>query len=132
MSGYFDHHQQVQYGLPFWSPTPTKSELAKSELAKSELAKSELAHHIHGPSYLWPVIFMASYVHCQRIITIDFDLAGKSRPIASGSSPLILTLRANQGQYRAENRHNQARMTLMGVGPAIGNSRLGDNRHRQC
>jgi hypothetical protein len=52
--------------------------------------------------------------------------------IASGSSPLILTLRANQGQYRAENRHNQARMTLMGVGPAIGNSRLGDNRHRQC
>jgi hypothetical protein len=43
MSGYFDHHQQVQYGLPFWSPTPTKS-----DLAKSDLAKSELAHHIHG------------------------------------------------------------------------------------
>ena len=99
MSGYFDHHQQVQYGLPFWSPTPTKS----------DLAKSELAHHIHGPSYSWPVM-----------------------SIASGSSPLILTLRANQGQYRAENRHNQARITLMGVGPAIGNSRLGDNRHRQC
>jgi hypothetical protein len=71
MSGYFDHHQQVQYGLPFWSPTPTKS----------DLAKSELAHHIYGPSYSWPVIFMASYVHRQRIITIDFDLAGKSRPI---------------------------------------------------
>jgi hypothetical protein len=59
-------------------------------------------------------MFMASYAHRQRIIVIDF------------------TLRANQGQYRAENRHNQARMTLMGVGPAIGNSRLGDNRHRQC
>ena len=115
MSGYFDHHQQVQYGLPFWSPTPTES----------DLAKSELAHHIHDPSYSWPIIFMARHIHGP-------SYSWPVMSIASGSSPLILTLRANQGQYRAENRHNQARMTLMGVGPAIGNSRLGDNRHRQC
>ena len=94
MSGYFDHHQQVQYGLPFWSPTPTKS---------------DLAHHVHGPSFSWPVM-----------------------SIASGSSQLILTLRANQGQYRAENRHNQASLALMGVGPAVGDPRFGNNWHRQC
>jgi hypothetical protein len=29
----------------------------------------------------WPIMFMASYVHRQRIITIDFDPARKSRPI---------------------------------------------------
>jgi hypothetical protein len=40
-----------------------------------------MARHIHGPSYSWPVMSIANYVNRQRIITIDFDLAGKSRPI---------------------------------------------------
>ena len=37
------------------------------------------------------------------------------------------TMQANQGQYGAENRHDTAKICLMGVGPAICNTGLSHN-----
>ena len=38
-----------------------------------------------------------------------------------------VTMQANQGQYRAENRHDTAKICLMGISPAICNTCLSHN-----